>query len=371
MRTWTDESTGRTVRQLTAEPDGCGVGYFREPRWLPGGWFLARRSTVCAVHPDTGEVRRIEHFFGSPIWLRESDGRCWYMGPDSSSIYSAVLPEGQPELVAQLPPGAGLREMTMTCDCHTLVIAERRDEQADAHDPSSPDPREFWAYFDRPRSGTISTCDLARGALRQIHRSDRFCLAHIEGSAVDPTLVRFAPDCYEAEGQRIWTIRTDGSDLRPIRPQEPGEFITHEFWWPDNQHIGYKYQDRRNDPTLRDKPSGEFAPVPLQFGLATLEGDECYLSDPLNHYHSHIFASRDGRLLCGEGTQGHSFVYAARFDRRSTKVEFVPLATVHTPYHVFSGAQKVGAQFTPDGRWLIYNDTLDGKWQVCAVEVDF
>ena len=47
----------------------------------------------------------------------------------------------------------------------------------------------------------------------------------------------------------------------------------------------------------------------------------------------------------------------------------MPLATIHTPYLAFAGNQ-VNAGFSADSRWLIYNDTVDGKLQVCAVAVD-
>lgn len=94
-----------------------------------------------------------------------------------------------------------------------------------------------------------------------------------------------------------------------------------------------------------------------------------YLSDPLNHYHSHLFISRDAKWVIGDGTDDHSFVYIAPFSFDSTKVDFVPLATVHTPYVPFAG-QGVDACITPDSRWMLYNDTVDGKKQVCAVAFD-
>ena len=116
-------------------------------------------------------------------------------------------------------------------------------------------------------------------------------------------------------------------------------------------------------------PWCEYAPVPTHFGLTALDGREVYLSDPLEHYHSHIFVSQDARWLCGEGTHDASHLSVARFCRKTTRVEFIPLATVHTPYVPFVG-QNVNAGFSADARWLIYNDTIDGCVQVCAAMVD-
>jgi hypothetical protein len=79
------------------------------------------------------------------------------------------------------------------------------------------------------------------------------------------------------------------------------------FWWPDGRLIGYTYQDRRGDTTIRELPWGEYSPCPTHLGIAGLDGAECYLSDPLNCYHSHLFVSPDGQWVCGEGTDGFSF----------------------------------------------------------------
>ena len=78
--------------------------------------------------------------------------------------------------------------------------------------------------------------------------------------------------------------------------------------------------------------------------------------------------SPDGTWVCGEGTDGHSFAYAAPFSMSNTKVDFKPYATIHTPY-IPSAAQGVETGFSADNKWLVYNDTIDGKLQVCAVEV--
>ncbi|MGD0091045.1 MAG: hypothetical protein ABSE73_14095 [Planctomycetota bacterium] len=180
--------------------------------------------------------------------------------------------------------------------------------------------------------------------------------------------MRYCLDMYDAYGQRIWAVRTDGSGQRMIRPQERGEFVTHEFWLGNSDLIGYTYQDRRRDPTLHEKPWGEYSPCPTHLGFASTEGKERWLSGPLNCYHTHIFVSPDGRWVCGEGTDGHSFVYAAPFSFQERHIEMVALAAVHAPYVPFRG-QMVDAGFSADSKWLLFNDTVDGRLQVCACAV--
>lgn len=102
---------------------------------------------------------------------------------------------------------------------------------------------------------------------------------------------------------------------------------------------------------------------------ADAQGKETYRSDPINFWHTHICASADGSLLGGEGTHDHMYVYGAHFDPRSTTVDFVALATIHSKYHPFSAA-SVNCLFLEDSRTLVYGDTINGTMQLCAVEVE-
>ena len=126
---------------------------------------------------------------------------------------------------------------------------------------------------------------------------------------------------------------------------------------------------RFSDPSVREKPWSEFAPVPTRLGLARPDGPEAFLSDPLGSYHSHLNVSPDGRFLSGEGTHNHPFVCAAAFDISSTRVNFVPQATIHTRYTPMGG-HGLQADFTADSHWILYHDTIDGEFHVCAVRVE-
>jgi hypothetical protein len=145
--------------------------------------------------------------------------------------------------------------------------------------------------------------------------------------------------------------------------------VRHEFWWPGAQLIGYKYMDRRGDATIHLQPWGEYAPRPLRLGIANLAGTEVYLSDPLDHYQSHLNVSPDARFVTGEGTHDHGFASVSPFDLGSTKIAMTAVGTIHTPY-VAAKAQGVETCVTRDSRWVVYNDTVDGQMQVCAVRLE-
>jgi hypothetical protein len=344
--------------------------YFRMPKWLPDGRLLliaAREdeSTLwIAFDVESGEAEALPVRVNY-LHLREADGVLWTVV--ERTIWRYSVPEQSLERVIELPEELSGHPVVITCDGRHLIL-HRYDVREQIAPPNTMDAAAIWAFLNRDRDGGLYAYDLQTGGLATLVELRGMMPIHPDPSPVDPALIKYSHDKYDAHCQRIWTARLDGV-LTKIRPQEWNELVTHEFWWPDGQLIGFKYQDRRNDPTVTELPWAEYSPIPTQFGLADLSGRQVYLSDPLNHYHTHVLASPDGTLLSGEGTDGHSFVYAARFSLQSTKVDFIPLATVHTTYLPFR-AQGVNAGITRDNRWLVFNDTIEGRREVCAVRVD-
>lgn len=406
MNTWRDETTGREVRQLTDHPDGCVVGYYNHPRHAGPHWVIAQEqgaeSRTILLHTATGEVRpsplamfaaapgfaqREQIRQGTETWsvpdrrpdeadagkmllLREDTGEAFYSG-SKGEIWRCLLPDGSPELFHTLPDDLPAPPVCLTCDAGTAILEKRSDPTySDIEFPGHCDAEWYWYFISRPRSGRLWSHSLADGATRLLVEEKSHLPSTPQPSPVDPTLIAFSVDCDPCEDQHIWAVRTDGAEGWKIRPQERDEFVMHFCWWPDGRYLSYKYQDKRVNGTHRECPFAEYTPHPTHYCLATPDGEEVYRSDPFEHWHSHVFRSQDGALLSGEGTHDRMFLYAAPFSMESTRIDFIPLATIHSPYEACAGAE-VEATFTPDNQWLIYNDTVDGVRQVCAVKVEF
>jgi len=386
VRAFVDEQTGRTIRQLTDFLNGAHLGYFRTFRQLPDGRMLAwarhEHRTALLLDPESGDLELLPHRFSS-LKLREADGRNWYMqhkDPDTRcnrkerhahQLWHIDLPNGEPAFDADIPDDLPGVIEDITIDGEHLILHKTEQDLKEYPIPTTKDVTAINHYFNRPRCGEMWVYRIADGECWKILETEGISPIHIDTSPIDPTLIRYALDMPDAHGQRIWTIRLDGSDRHPIRRQEFGEMITHEFWWSDPDYIGFTYQDRRNDLTLRTHHWAEYSFALTRLGIADLAGEQVYLSDPLNSYHSHLYRSNDGTLVSGEGTDGHSFVYAAKFDMANPRIEMVPLATIHTTYVPFRG-QGVDCNFSADSKWLIYADKLDPEkpHQLFAVEVD-
>jgi hypothetical protein len=373
MLTHADETTGRLVRQLTTVSTGAQLAYFRLPRNLPDGRVLIHGAheagDLLALDPESGEAEPVTSPPGALLRLRESDGCAWFWQAEKRELWEKPLPAGEPRLVATVPVEVAGDVHDVTCDGRTLIGATCECEPSDIQGIFSGDYRQMWRWIYRRRSATLWAWDTVTGRQTMLHEMPEHNPQHVDCSPTDPGLLKFAQDGLAVLDQRIHAVRVDGSDYRPIRPQAPGEWVHHEFWWPGGELIGYKFMDRAGDATLHQQPWAEFALRPLQLGIANLRGEEIYRSDPLGHYHSHLNVSADGRYITGEGTHDYSFACLGSFDMKSTALRLEPYATVHTPYLPAAG-QGVECHVSPDGRWLLYNDTVEGVKQVCAVKVE-
>lgn len=387
VRSFIDENTGREIRQLTDFEKGAHLGYFRMFRQLPDGRMLAwakhEHGHGIAIDAESGDVELLAQDFWM-LKFRERDGRAWFIrsqeqttkkarhAPTGRQLWQVDLPHGLPEYVCDIPDGLPGEIEDITIDGRHLLSCVREQDLTQCPIPTTKDVACINRYFERPRRGEMWACDLHAGTFTKILETAGICPLHLDTSPVDPTLVRYCQDMPDAHGQRIWTIRIDGTGRTPIRLQAYGEMVTHEFWWADPRFIGYTYQDRRQDPTLKTHHWAEYGAGLTRLGIADLSGREVYLSDPLGSYHSHLYRSSCGTLVSGEGTDGHSFVYAAAFSWKTPRLALKPLATIHTTYVPFRG-QGVDCNFSADGRWLVYADKISGDdkpHQLFAVKVD-
>jgi len=81
-------------------------------------------------------------------------------------------------------------------------------------------------------------------------------LSHAQFSPTDPTLIMYEHEGPYAEKDldRVWTIRSDGSQNKLVHPRLiPGETTAHPFWSQDGKTIWYeRRKPKHDDPTWSD-----------------------------------------------------------------------------------------------------------------------
>ena len=158
---------------------------------------------------------------------------------------------------------------------------------------------------------------------------------------------------------RIWTIRSDGSGLQKIHARTMDmEIAGHEFFAPDGKTVWYDLQT----------PRGK------EFWLAgRVLGSEKAIRYKVarEQWSVHYNISPDRRRFAGDGGGPHSVAAPGNgqwlylFTPRNGVLEGEKL--VDLSKHDYELEPNV--DFTPDGKWIVFQANMQGKSHVYAVEV--
>ncbi len=89
---------------------------------------------------------------------------------------------------------------------------------------------------------SLYTINIKSGEVKTFHPATDW-LNHVQFSPTDPTLMMFCHEGPWHKVDRIWTIRTDGSELKKIHTRTMDmEIAGHEFFCPDGNYILYDLQ---------------------------------------------------------------------------------------------------------------------------------
>jgi oligogalacturonide lyase len=235
------------------------------------------------------------------------------------------------------------------------------------------------------RSLALVVTDVKTGAATKVHYSTEW-LNHLQASPADPRRLLFCHEGAWHQVDRVWTIRTDGTDLRLLhRRTIPYEIAGHEFFGHDGKWVWYDLQTPR---------SKEF----WLAGVNVETGERVRYPVAREHWSVHYNVSRDGKLFAGDG--GGRGSVANRTPLPDAKpisppgngqwiYLFTPTDTPALTTMVGGGPVKAGklavrrlvdlskhdyalepnVTFTPDNKWVVFRSNIHGATHVYAVEV--
>jgi oligogalacturonide lyase len=171
---------------------------------------------------------------------------------------------------------------------------------------------------------------------------------------------------------RIWTVRTDGTDQRLMyKRQMDMEIAGHEFWSYDGKTIWFDLQ------TPRSK----------EFWIAGVNVD----NGQLTKYHIdrdawgvHFNVSRDNTLFASDGgdptqvafSQNGEWINLFRVQPNGTvtREKLVNMSkhnyvTGTTRLGVQGGGIEPNVSITPDKKWVVFRSNIQGPVQVFAAEI--
>ena len=396
---WIDADTGHRVVQLSTEP-GSESLYFNLNPFTPDGksMVITTSNGISLVNLETRAVEQIIEGRTHIIMVGHKTGQIYY---GTRKIENGVTNQW---VCALDPKTKAVREIlklargqsvsTVNADETMLggTFLERNDWGTnDFFSGGGPNRREndiASANAYRGKKGTMMEERLAKhypmelffynvatGETKRVNRCTDW-LGHLQFSPTDPTLMMFCHEGPWHKVDRIWTIRTDGTDLKLIHQRTMVmEIAGHEFWSADGKIIWYDLQT----------PRGE------DFWVAGYEissGARTWYHLQRDEWGVHFNVSPDGSLFSSDGGDDKMVAHAPDgkwmylfrpeliSDRSAGNIDtknliqtgvFQSERLVNMSKHDY--ALEPNGMFSPDMKWLIFRSNMSGANQAYAVEL--
>jgi oligogalacturonide lyase len=397
-REWIEAETGRRVIRLSGDEGGASL-YFHQNTYTPKGdklVFDARagivavdltklgKETVGTAHPTPQLVvpgaRAISVAWRTPDVYYRKDGKLCATNLETGATRELTTARGS----------------VVNAD-ETLVIGTERDEEAAAKVQERGTPMLVTADLVnrneppgrlRPggRSMAMVVTELKTGESRNVHYSTEW-LNHLQASPTDPYRVLFCHEGAWHQVDRVWTMRTDGSQLKLMHKRTmPYEIAGHEFFSYDGKWVWYDLQTPR---------SGEF----WLAGVSLETGERIWYPIAREHWSVHYNISRDGKLFAGDGGGPGSvanqtplpnprrldppgngqWIYLFRPIEGQTETkevagERVKIGKFAVERLVSLAKHDYGLEpnvtITPDNKWVVFRSNMHGATHTYAVEVE-
>ena len=379
-REWVDPDTGHRIVRLSDEP-GSSSFYFHQYAYTEGGdkLIFSTRGGLSTYNFKTKTIEQIVEGRTAGVIVGRKSRKVFYEKGDS--IYETdVDTKATREIVknAKLRSGSGLAiNADETMLGGSMIVGElpaefRPQAPAPAPTPTPTSPTGVTLGHDSyPEKGdmmerrlaakipmTLWTVNIKSGEVKTFHPATDW-LNHVQFSPTDPTLMMFCHEGPWHKVDRIWTIRTDGSDLKKIHTRTMDmEIAGHEFFGQDGKHIYYDLQTPKSQVFWL-----------AEYDIKTARMTKYSLTK--HEWSVHFGVSPDGKSFLGDGggpnsvARGDNGQWIYLFHPRDSKFESEKL--VNLAKHDYS--LEPNATFTPDGKWIVFRSNMLGPIEIYAVEI--
>jgi oligogalacturonide lyase len=378
---WIDQDTGHKVIRLSTEP-GSESLYFHDSGYSADGQTLVFHapSGICSVNLKTRKIANAAQ--GRIIMTGRKTNEVFYTR--EGVVYATDVNSHQTREVARLPEGrrvrcinadqtllAGTVEAEDPTGATTRPAPRRILPQAERMFPGrtdlTPEERAAAVKEDRlarnlanPDCQALFTLNTSTGEVKTFGYAYAW-LNHLQFSPTDPTLLMYCHEGTWHEIDRIWTIRTDGSDRKLWHKRTMDmEIAGHEFWDPSGKTIWYDLQTPRSQ-------------VFWLAGVNIETGERLKYKVERDQWSIHFNVSSDGKLFCGDGgdpgqvafAKDGMWIYLFRPQADGT-LKWERL--VNMKKHNYRLEPNV--TFTPDMKYVVFRSNMHGPTHVYAVEVE-
>ena len=382
-REWVDPDTGHRIVRLSDEP-GSSSFYFHQNAYTANGdkLIFSTRSGLSTFNFTTKKIEQIVEGRTGSVVVGRKTRKVFYLKGDT--VYETdVDTKATREIVKnpKLRTGSGFGlNADETLLAGSMVVGDVPEEFRPGAAPQAaptptPNPNapagQTPGRDSYPGKGdmmerrlaakipmSLYTINIKTGEVKTLHPATDW-LNHVQMSPTDPGLIMFCHEGPWHKVDRIWTIRTDGSDLKKIHTRTMDmEIAGHEFFGQDGKHIYYDLQTPKSQVFW-------LAEYDIKTGKMQKYGME------KREWSVHFGVSPDGKTFLGDGggpnsvAKGDNGQWIYLFHPENGKFRSEKL--VNLAKHDYS--LEPNATFTPDGKWIVFRSNMLGPTHVYAVEI--
>lgn len=378
-RSWIDPDTGHRIIRLTDQPGSLGM-YFTDNAFTPDGRemiYVAARN-IYVVDLNTQQSRRLVTGPVREVVVSRTSPTVYFMRSNDQALYSADVSDGDLKQILMLPPKANISTInadgTFLAGTYLDGSGPDLNHLATAAGIKPSKKAKERVRFDAHLPMGIFVVNLKTATVAKIFQGNTW-LNHVQFSPVDPNLLMYCHEGPWNEVDRIWTIRSDGTENRLVHhrtlPQKE-ETAGHEFWDADGKTVWFDLQ----------------APKGKAFFLAsynTATGTEQKFQMNRNQWSIHFNGDLQSGIFCGDGA---SYYEAAS----APDGQWIELYHLHV---TSSAATSSGAMYqngaveserlvnlakqdyelepnvhlSPDHKFVIFTSNMLGPSYIFAVEI--
>lgn len=396
-----DPVTGVPLTFLTSTPAGDSKIYPTHPQWTADGeWVVFRSRRVpgeaIAVNESTGDMVQVtEGGYRGSLCIAQKSMRLFFnryidhatkapgdrnrddpptpvevVSVDLAKLFAdsaagTLQPAATYETIYGTIPLAYDGAGELALDADENVVYFRMLEEAAA--PLLPEGTEIEADFGPRGMGAgptgVAKMDLSTGEVSPVVAVP-FQVGHIQANTWVSGEIVF---CWETGGkspQRTWTVRADGTDLRPLFPEDEYDWVTHEaITGPDEVALAVLGHRRVGVDDEWGKAGSRLRPTGL--AIVNLRTSEVFIAGqtPSGSGLWHVHASPDGRWAVGDDFARNLWL----IDRRTHEMRLLSAG------HKTSAADHVHPTFKPDSTSIEIQSAMlsddDRSMNICIVPV--
>jgi oligogalacturonide lyase len=382
---WVDPDTGHRVIRLTREP-GSDSFYFNFNGYTPDGKRMAYTTPagISVLDLATQEARQVVAGPVKAIVVGHKTPTIYYTrtAKDSSAttLWCTNLDTGAKRKLADLPPRAGVATINADETLGAGTYIEGDANAGGAYDGTTPLGRMSGTNLGEPANKgemmsrrlaaklpmTMFTVDLRTGQVRNLLEHSTDWLNHLQFSTTDSALLMYCHEGHWWLVDRLWCIRTDGTQNQLVhRRTMEMEIAGHEWWGADGKTIFYQLH----------YPKGMLSSFIASYNVET--GERVWYHYAPDQSSIHDNSSPDGTLFCGDGDNHSPWIFLFRpmrvTDRQTLGEHLIKGGYLESEKLVNMAKHNYRLEpnpsFTPDQKFIVFRSNMFGPDYAFAVEV--